>query len=375
MKKIFSPILLTILFAGLFSSCEKDLERAMLVPPASVQGFSASANQIVLTSADDGKKVIEFTFKAPEYGANVATIYTLQFAAPSDTLGATPWKNSVDVKLPADSVKRAFLGKDLNSLVSIQLGMPTGSANKVAVRLKSEVSPAAGEVSTIKPVYSTMTITVTPYKAMVIYPALVVKGGNSWITPPVAERADGFVLTSSGFNSKYEGYLNLPNADGFGGDAFKLISSTDQKEYGWGGTSTKIAVGGGNLYLTPAPAYLKVNVDLAAGTINFTPVKFYVTGDDNTWSTSATPLIYDPATKVLKANNVSLTAGKKIVFTANGSYDINYKVNAEGKLVFAGAPGWGASVGAMDITVPKTGVFTVTMDLSKGDGNYTYSIK
>src|SRR5690606_4671968 len=213
--------------------------------------------------------------------------------------------------------------------------------------------------------YSSLTITVTPYKAVVIYPALVVKGGNSWQTPPTASRENGFILTSAGFNNKYEGYLNLPNADGWGGDAFTLISTVDGKSYGWGTSATTIAEGTGNLWLTPSPAYMKVNVDLDAKTISYTPVEFFISGDDNGWSTSATPMSYDAESKTWVAENVSLTAGKSFVFTANGSYDISYKVDNDGKLIFAGPPAWAGN----NIPVEKTGVYTVTSDLSGGAGN------
>jgi len=371
MNKLFKLILPVMLFCGMLGACKKDMEQAVLVPPSKIEGFSVTNSQLVLTSATDDSKVITFKFKEPDFGSKVVATYTLQFDAPSDTSGANAWGNAVEVILAPDSTQKTFLGKDFNALVATQLGFPTGVESKLAVRLKAEINQTSGEATSVKPVYATLTVAVNPYKALVVYPALVVKGGNSWITPAVADRADGYVLTSVGFNTKYEGYLNLPNADGWSGDAFKLISSTDGKEYGWGTSATTLSVGGGNLWLTPSPNYMKVNVDLSAMTINYTPAKFYISGDDNGWSTSATPMTYDATNKVWKATNVALTAGKALVFTCNGGYDISYKVNAEGKLVFAGAPTWAGT----NIIASKTGVFTVTLDLSKGDGNYSYSIK
>ena len=116
---------------------------------------------------------------------------------------------------------------------------------------------------------------------------------------------------------------------------------------------------------------MKVNVDITANTINYTPVKFYISGDDNGWNTSATPMTFNATTNQLVATNVSLTSGKAIVFTCNGGYDISYKLDAGGKLIFAGPPSWAGN----NISVTKTGTFTVTLDLSAGDGSYTYKIQ
>lgn len=371
MKKISIQILYTFLLISLFFGCKKDASTNVVVPPSGgSMAFKSSVSSVVLTSTTDASNVVTFSFKAASFGVNVVPTYSLEFDLPADTSGTNAWGNAIVVKLPAATLSKAYLGSDFNSLLANQLMLPTGATSILAVRLKAEVNQNTGAASVIKPIYSSLTLTVNPYKATIEYPALMVRGGNSWKTPTL--RTNGFVLTSSKFNAKYEGYLNLPNADGYGGDAFQLVSSKDAtKVYGWGGTSTTMSLTGGNLYLTPAPAYMKVNADVDASTITYTPVKFFISGDDNGWSTSSTPLIYNATTMKWVAANVSLTAGKTFVFTANGSYDISYKVDASGALVFAGAPTWGG----INIPITKTGVFTVTLDLSAGDGNYTYSVK
>lgn len=369
--KFSIQIIYTLLLISLFLGCKKEESSNIVSPPSSGSlAFKSSVNTVVLTSANDATNVATFSFKAADFGVNVIPTYSLEFDVPADTLGANAWANAVTVKLAAGTFEKPYLGSDFNSLLANQLLLPTDAVSTLVVRLKAEVTQNTGLASTIKPIYSSLTMSVNPYKANIEYPALMVKGGNSWKTPTA--RTNGFVLTSSKFNSKYEGYLNLPNADGYGGDAFQLVSAKDVgKVYGWGGTSTTMSLSGGNLYLTPAPAYMKVNADVDALTITYTPVKFFISGDDNAWSTSSTPLIYNATTGKWVAANVSLTAGKTFVFTCNGGYDISYKVDANGTLVYAGAPTWGG----INIPVAKTGVFTVTLDLSAGDGNYTYSIK
>lgn len=364
MKK-FIQIIYTLLLISVFFGCKKEESTNIITPPgAGSLAFKSSAANVALTSANDASNVATFSFKAANFGVSVIPTYSLEFDVPADTIGTNAWANAVVVKLAAGTFEKAYLGADFNSLLANQLLLPTGVVSTLVVRLKAEVTQNTGTVSTIKPVYSSLTMTVNPYKATVEYPALLVKGGNSWKTPTA--RTNGFVLTSVKFNSQYEGYLNLPNADGYGGDAFQLVSTKDaSKVYGWGGTSTTMSLTGGNLYLSPAPAYMKVNADVDALTITYTPVKFFISGDDNGWSTSSTPLIYNASTGQLIAANVSLTAGKKFVFTCNGGYDLAYKVDANGALANKGS----------DIPITKTGVFTVTLDLSAGDGNYTYSIK
>ena len=343
------------------------MEQTILTSPSKIEGFSTSASQLVLSSAMDKNKVVTFKFQKPDYGTNVAATYTLQFDLPSDTSGATAWGKAVNFKLPADSLEISFLGSDFNAMLATQLAMPTGVAGTVVARLKSDINQSTGTTSSVPSIYSLVTMTVTPYKAVVVYPALLVKGGNSWKTPDT--RTEGYLLTSLKFDSKYEGYLNLTNADGWGGDAFKLTSTTDGKVYGYGTDANTMSLTGGNLWLTPSPAYMKVNADVADLTIKYVPVKFSISGDDNGWG--FTPMKFNATTQEWVANNVSLTAGKTFVFTSNGSYDISYKVDAKGALTFAGPPNWSGN----NIPVAKTGVYTITLNLSKGNGNYFYSVK
>ena len=374
MKKILFQLSFVTLFAVLFFSCKKDEGKALYNKPAQLTGFTASTDNIVLSASNDSVTVVTFNWQKPDYGISIIPSYTLQFDVVSDTAGTNPWGNAINVPIQNGGLQKGYLGTNLNALLATQLSLPTGTESTVAVRIVSDIKQTTGAASTIPSAYAVLLLKVTPYKALIVYPALLVKGGNSWQTPAV--RTDGYLLTSANFNSRYEGYLNLPNADGYGGDALQLIATTDGTVYGWGGTSTTIAAGStGNLWLTPAPGYFKINADVAAGTVAYTAVKFFISGDDNGWSTSATPMTFDAATSSWIATNVALTAGKTIVFTSNGSYDISYKVTKDaGKLIFAGAPNW-PSDNIENIAITKTGVFTVMLNMSQGDGNYTYSIK
>lgn len=369
MKNIFNYSAAMIVFAVVFFSCSKDETKAILGIPSAITGFTSTTDDVILSADNDSATVVTFKWSAPDYSVSVPVGYLLQFTVPSDTSGVDAWSHAKNVTIDADSLQKSFLGTDFNALAATQLGLPVDESGTIVVRIRSDVK-TSGSPSNIPGVFATLTMTVTPYDAAIVYPALLVNGGNSWHTPTT--RTKGYLLTSQNFDNKYEGYLNLPDADGWGGDAFTLTSSTTGITYGWGDDEFTMSVGDGNLWLTPAPNYMKVNADISALTISYTPVKFFISGDDNDWSTSATPMTFDPATDQWIATNVSLTAGKGIVFTSNGNYDISYKVDDAGKLIFAGAPNWPA---ANDIPITQTGVFTVILDLSEGAGNYTYKIE
>jgi len=353
MKSILNKMITLVGCGILFWSCKKDIQQVEMtsgVAPA----ITLSPASIVLTSATASDTVQTITWSPADYGFKAAVNYTVEIVQAGAGFGNAKTVNVGN----ATSLK--YLGAVLNNL-AIGEGIKPGTTGSLDIRVKASLSDSVSNYS------AKATLSVTTYQ--VEFPALLVKGGNGWITPSV--RTKGLVLTSVNFNEKFEGYLNLPNADGYGGDAFQLVSGSSGTLYGWGGTSTTMSVGGGNLWLSPAPNYMKVNADTKALTINFTPVSFSVTGDHNGWNTTATPMIFNAATNTLVANNVSFTAGNKIVFTVNGGYDISYKVNADGKMVFAGPPNWAGN----NISVPGTGTYKVTLDLSGGDGSYTYKIE
>lgn len=368
MKKLINNIILISLLTCLLYACKKDEVAAVIAMPSGISTFTSSASQVVLTSATDSSNVVTFKWQAINYGIKVVTTYSLQFDIPSDTSGTNAWGNSKIITVAADTQK-TYLGTDFNALLVAQMGLPTATASTIVVRLISAVNQSTGTSSIVPNLYSIISMVVTPYKAVIIYPALLVKGGNSWHTPTT--RTNAYLLTSVKYDGVYEGYLNLTNPDGYGGDAFQLISTTDAKVYGYGSSSTTMSIGGGNLWLTPSPNYMRVIADINALTINYTPVKFFLSGDDNGWSTSSTPMTFNSTTNQWVATNVPLTTGKAFVFTSNGSYDISFKVDAKGNLIFAGSPTWLGT----NIPISKTGTYTVTLDLSGGAGNYTYSVK
>lgn len=365
MKSIFNRLLVLSIACSFFVACKKDeVKTVMTIGSPAVVTLSPST--LVLTDATSADSLETISWTKPDYGFGAAVDYTLYFAK-----AGTNFSGAQQVSM-GSNVKFKLTGNYLNNL-AISAGINAGTTGQLDIKLKSSLSDSISFFSDI------LTLTVTTYKTL--YPALLIQGGNSWITP--STRTNGYELTSPNYDGKYEGYFKLPNADGYGGDAFKLISSTTGVVYGWasnpatdqnvsGGFFVNMAVGAGNLWLTPAPNFVKANVDISTLKLNYLPVQFYASGDFNGWSTTATPLNFDAATNTLKtAGTVHLTAGQKFAFTANNGWDLSYKVDADNKIIYAGPPAWAGN----NINVPSTGDFTIILDLSGGDGSYTYKIQ
>src|SRR4051812_32198783 len=100
MKKIFQPLLFTGILVFLFCACKKDEVKSELSMPGSIPGFTSSASQLVLSTANDSSSVVTFKWQSPNYGFAAALTYTLYFDVPSDTSGANAWANAVKVTVP-----------------------------------------------------------------------------------------------------------------------------------------------------------------------------------------------------------------------------------------------------------------------------------
>jgi hypothetical protein len=352
---------MTMLVITLYS-CKKDIGETTLTSPAGITGFTASASQVVLSNSNDSTRVVTFTWNAPDYGYTAATSYTLLFDMPSDTSGANAWANATRVTVAANSLQQSYLGTDFNKLLN-QLGLPVGTASTLVVRLQADVNQSTGSASSVAPLYSTLTMTVTPYKVILIYPKLYIAG--DFLTPSWTQvDQPGWILAAPKSDGAYEGYIYFTNAT----NQFKLCTAPNWNgtNYGIGANANKMDPGSsaGNLVVN-GPAYCRVNADVNALTITYTPTSWRIAGDFNSWNLSATPMTYSTATKQWTASNVSLTAGSKLKFEGDDSWGNELGLDSKGNLVLKGS----------DIIAPKTGTFTVTLDLSGGAGNYAYTIK
>ena len=362
MKKIFA---IAALLTGFLSGCNKNLTESVLHSPSGVNGFAVSASSVVLSSANDSATVAVFSWQASSYGVTVPITYTLQIDQPSDTSGANAWSKALNTTITTDSLTKSWLGTDFNHLLN-QLGLPTGTASTIVARLQVNVTQSNGSVSTVPTLFSTLSMTVTPYKVLLIFPELFVAGDFTSPTwTPVSQ--PGLILASILSNSVYEGYVNFPNA----GNNFKLCSEPDWNgtNYGWGTSATTISgsSSAGNCW-DAGPAYVRVVADVKQLTISYTNTSWVVAGDFNSWTYGTTPMTFNPATNTWTATGVQMTAGNQWKFVGDSGWNNCFGEDSKGNFVFGNG-----SVG--NFTVTKTGAYTVTLDLSKGAGNYTYSIQ
>ena len=359
-------IIIAALLALFSMGCKKDLgSTATLRSPAALTGFSVSANQLVLSSANDSQTVATFKWPAPDYGFAAVVTYTLLIDQPSDTGGATGWANAVKVNIPTGSLAQSWLGTDLNHAMN-QLGLPFGSSSPVVVRLKMDVNQSTGAASTVPTLYSDLAMTVTPYKVVLIYPKLYVAGDFLAPTWTQIDQA-GWIVASVKSDGSYEGYVNFPNTD----NNFKLCTQTSWNgtNYGWGGSGTTISGSGsaGNCYFK-GPGYCRVVADVNALTISYTTTQWSVAGVFNGWSNTANPMTFSATTNQWTATGVNMTAGDEFKFVGDSGWNNCFGADAKGNFIFGNG-----SIG--NVKAAKTGTFTVTLDLSKGAGNYTFSVK
>ena len=361
MKKILTVAALFIL-----ASCKKDLTEPILQSPSGVSSFAESTNTLVLSKANDSTTVVAFSWQASNYGINVPVTYTLQIDQPSDTSGTNAWGNAITTTIATDSLSKSWLGTDFNHIMN-QLGLPNGSASTIVARLKVNVNQSNGLASTIPTLLSTLSMTVTPYKVVLIYPKLYVAG--DFLNPTwTQENSPGWILASVLSNGVYEGYVNFPNS----GNNFKLCTELDWNgtNYGWGTSATTISGSGsaGNCYYAGPNVYARVVADVNKLTISYTNTTWVVAGDFNSWSLTGNPMTFNAATNTWTATGVQMTAGNQWKFVGDSGWNNCYGLDSKGNFVFGNG-----SVG--NFTVTKTGTYTVTLDLSQGAGNYTYSVK
>ena len=358
MKSFYSLIALVLVLGA----CKRELVNTTLQSPSGISGFTASASSVNLTSDQDSSTVVNFTWSVPDYGYSAAITYTLLFDQISDTSGSAAWGNAVKVSIPTNDLNKSYLGTDFNRILN-QLGLPFDAPSTLVVRLESDVPQSTGAASAVPTLYKDLTLSVTPYKVVLIYPKLYVAG--DFLTPSWTQiDQDGWILASVKSDGTYEGYIEFPNSD----NNFKLCTqvSWNGTNYGWGGSATTISgsSSAGNCYFA-GPGYCRVVADTKALTISYTPTQWRLAGDFNGWSLSATPMSFDAGTNQWTATGVSMTAGDTYKFEGDNAWVNSFGLDSKGNLAFGGG----------NITAAKTGTFTVTLDLSGGAGNYAYSVK
>ncbi|GAB3225579.1 hypothetical protein GCM10027346_06950 [Hymenobacter seoulensis] len=334
------------LVATLFlASCEKDEDRVVLQTGTPVS-LTSSATTAVLTQDKASATAVTYTWTPASFGYQAAVKYVLQF----DKKGGN---FSAPIEIEAGSATtRALTVAELNSVL-IRLKMAPGAVGNVDVRVAASVG-----ASTAPMMSSVASISGAPYLVFIEYPSIYVPGSHQGWSPETAP-----FLASVNNDKKYEGYVNFADAT----TEFKFTAARSWAlNYGLDGATATTALkeNGDNIKAT-TPGYYRLNVDL--NTLKYTAVKtsWAVIGaaTPGGWD-SETKMTYD-ATKKVWTVTLPLKADE-LKFRANNDWAINM-----GDKGADGMPDYDGD----NIKVAAAGTYTVTLDLSKGAGNYSYSIE
>jgi len=349
MKKIYY-LLVVLLGLFAFSSCTDTIDPVIDSTMYKAPIFDAllPGTPLVLTKANATQVAKTFAWTRADFGYPSATTYVLQF----DKVG-NQFKTPLEVALTTQ-LTVPFTVAEMNSKL-LTLGLPYGKASTFEARVSASVGPL------VNTLYSpVMTMTVTPYEVVIIYPTIYVPGSyqaaSGYTSDWSPDKAPALFSVKS--DNKYEGYVNIA-ADG---SMFKFTKEMNwTTNWGDDGLDLKLDAGGKDI---PAGAgYYKMNVNLSTLTYSTLKTVWGVIGDATpTGWDSDTKMVYDKVTKTWTLN-LALKAGK-IKFRANSDWGLNYG-DKDANLTL--------EEGGDDIVIAAAGNYTITLDLSKAV--YTYNLK
>jgi hypothetical protein len=273
------------------------------------------------------------------------------------------------------ALTKTFTVSEMNNLL-IKLGAQQDETTKeyspidIEVRAKAALgnSPTATAIAK----YSAITeLTAKPYNAnaAIVYPSLWVPGAYQGWAP---DKAPTIASGDKDNTTTFEGYINFTGA---GQPEFKLTDAPawDKGIYGKGtssiddkGVVTGTLVSPGDNITVPEAGYYQVAANLTSNTYRLTKTTWAVIGSATArgWD-NETPMTYDAAAGVWTVTT-TLSADGEVKFRANNAWDLDYGDRGADGLLERGAD---------NIKVPGAGNYLITLDLSKGAGNYTYSFK
>lgn len=360
MKNIFYKLLTPLTLAMALVACRKDATLTYLDVVDFPAGLTTSATNIELTKDNDDLSVVTFSWPAVEFKIKAPVTYALQISTPADTIGASAWTKAIEVAVGSDALSKSFQGNELNALVLDRLGLVQDSAHKLVARVVATLD---------RDVYSNaVPFTVKAYKNTALNVLYVPGDYQSW-NPATALT----IREVAGRPKMYEGYINMPGA----GQGFKYTSDPDWNHTNYGNVGT----GGltndglaGNLNV-PEGGYIYLTADLNTNKWTATKTTWGIIGDATpTGWTADTPMTYDPVAKVWKVT-ANLSSAGSFKFRANGAWLLNFGIDAVTKeLMYADNPFLGYTPNLLNLSVPETGNYTVTLDLHN-PGQYTYELK
>jgi len=353
MKNIFSISLLLGVF--IFFSCEKDEDKAYLASTPGVPAItSPSDGTAKILSLTDSALDVSFNWSVVDFGYPAEVLYVLQM----DKAGNN-FAEPVTVATTTSASSAGLITYELNNKL-LGMGLNFGQAADIELRLRAVVN-GINSSSFTDTVYSdVITMTITPFEVIVVYPKLYVPGSYQGWNHGTAD----FVYDVKS-NDRYEGYIWFPDET----TTFKFTRVPDWVQDQTiadavaGGESGTLVVGdwGNDIKVIGGPGYFKINADLGAKTYSYTKTDWGLVGSaTGSWDVDQN-MTYDNASHSWSIT-LDLVAGE-IKFRANDAWAINYgDTDHNGRLQADGA----------NIPVAEAGNYTVTLDLS--EAIYVYTI-
>ncbi|MBL7825130.1 MAG: SusE domain-containing protein [Saprospiraceae bacterium] len=338
MKKIFGFIFGAAL---LFAACtEKEKEPVLQIGAAPSFTAPASNNAYVLADTTANEIFDVFTWTAASFGFDAAVSYTLEMDKAGNDF-ADPLTVGTVNALTLEGITK---GK-INTLM-LSKELPASEPSDVQFRLVAKVNPD------VDPVYSDpITLRITPYQVIIVYPQLQVPGSYQGWKP----EDNTTVIFSARSDEKYEGYIFFANPN----EKYKFTKGTTwATNWGDNGLDGSLEPDGADIPLTDAGMY-RLNVDLNALTHTNLKTTWGVVGSaTGSWDIDQ-PMSYDAGTRKLTLT-MNLEVGK-IKFRANGGWDVNLGDNgANRSLEYGGA----------DIDVAEAGNYTIELNLAQAIYSY-----
>ena len=337
-------IIYSLVILGVLTSCtKKELTPIVKLGPAASISNPASGSSFTLAEDAQDEVMSVFSWSAADFGFQAGVDYDLQMDKAGNnfadviSLGVV---NSLSIEDITEGQMNAIL---------LTKGLPDGVAAALELRVVATVSPDVAPL-----ISDVVSINVTPYKSVILYPQLQVPGSYQGWNPADSTTA----VYSLKSDKNFEGYIYFAT----GNTEFKFTDGPSW-DTNWGddGADGTLDPGGSNIIAVDAGVY-KLNVNLNDLTYTSAKTDWGLIG-------SATPggwdsdqdMIHDAASGTLKIT-LDLVAGD-IKFRANDAWDLNLgDTDANKSLEYGGD----------NIVIEEAGNYTVELIINVAE--YTYNI-
>ncbi|MEQ1743955.1 MAG: SusE domain-containing protein [Saprospiraceae bacterium] len=343
-KKLIFPTFLAALF--LIGACQKaefSPNPTLKVTALPVITSPASGTSIVLTEAA-ANDAFTVTWTGAEFGFRAAATYSVEVdRAGNDFKDAVVLGTSTGLTLASTVAK-------FNTALFSSLALPSGEASTIEMRLSVKISP---EVNVI---YSApVTLQVTPYTIVVVYPQLQVPGSYQGWNPA----DNSTIIFSAKSDNKYEGYIYFKDDNT---EHKYTVGPSWDTNYGDTGANGSLEKNGDNIKI-PTKGVYRLNVNLNELTHANLRTDWGLIGSatPDAWNSDQN-MTYDPAANKWTIT-LNLVAGE-IKFRANDDWAINFGDTQANKTL---------EYGGDNIVIAAAGNYTIDLILS--GAVYTYTIK